>query len=124
MMAYRQLWVKEEGEVCGGCRHVKGPGRWAFTALSEAANKGLIPLLRTSETLSKQPFYCTREKCQVHLIDRACSLWEPPDPKMVDPLVMDRFQDLAKREGLHLVEAMERLMSSALEQGSIVGPRK
>ena len=123
MMAYRQLWVKEEGEVCGGCMHVKGPGRWAFAALSEAADRGLIPLLRTSETLAKQTFYCTREKCHVHLIDRACSFWEPPNPKTIDPLVMDRFQDLVKREGLHLVEAMEMLMSSALERDS-VSPRK
>jgi hypothetical protein len=122
-MGYRQIWVKEEGEVCGGCRHLKGPGWMAFERLQEAADRGLIPLLRTSEALAKQPFYCIREKCHVHLIDRACSLWEPPEPRKVDPLVEGRFRELAQREGLSPVEAMERLMSSALERGS-VSPRK
>jgi hypothetical protein len=73
-----------ETRICGGCRWVKGPRRWTLRRLQDAAEDGLTPLLRELDALRRQKYWCSRENCWTHLLDDACSLWQPAEDPMVD----------------------------------------
>ena len=72
--------MKKAIRVCGECAWIKWPiysRKWAIDRLHRAADTGFIPLLKEADTLRRRVCWCSRERCWVHLLDNACSLWKP-----------------------------------------------
>ena len=72
--------MKKDRVVCGDCAWIKWPvysRRWAIDRLRRASEAGFIPMLKEADTLRRRVCWCSREGCWVHLLDHACSLWEP-----------------------------------------------
>jgi len=67
----------EEAKICGYCLWIRKPRRWTIERLRKAAEEGPVPLLREVDALRRQRFWCSRESCWTHLLDNACSLWQP-----------------------------------------------
>ena len=71
---------EEEAKICGCCFWIRKPHRWTIERLRKAAEEGPVPLLREVDALRRQRFWCSREACWTHLLDNACSLWQPIVP--------------------------------------------
>jgi hypothetical protein len=69
--------IQEKPRVCGNCQRIRRLSQWDLKNLYRAVEEGVVPLLRWADSLLRRSYRCGRERCRVHVLDEACSFWEP-----------------------------------------------